>query len=102
MQLMKNEQIYFEVAANLFRGAEAVGGKLTITDRRMLFHSHAFNLQTGSTEIVIENIQEVKKRNTWGIVPNGLSVRTKDGKEYKFVVWNRKKLIGFINQRIAG
>lgn len=87
--------------ANLFRGAEVVGGKLKITDRRLIFESHDFNIQTGTTEILIEQIAEVKKRNTLGIVPNGISVITKDESGYKFVLWNRSKIIDFINIRMT-
>lgn len=56
---MENEQIYFDVLANLFIGPEAVGGKLKITDRRLVFKSHDFNIQTGTIEILIEQIAEV-------------------------------------------
>lgn len=97
---MENEQIYFDVLANLFIGPEAVGGKLKITDRRLVFKSHDFNIQTGTIEILIEQIAEVKKRNTLGIVPNGMSIITKDGIKYKFVLWRRSKIIDFISKHI--
>ena len=98
---MENEQIYFNVLANLFRGAEAVGGKLKITNRSLIFESHSLNIQTGVTEIPIEQIKTAKKRNTLGIVPNGMSVITKGDIEYKFVLWNRSKIIDFINKSIT-
>jgi len=97
---MENEKIYFDVLANLFRGLEAVGGKLKITDRRLVFKSHDLNIQKGTTEILIEQIAEIKKRNTLGIVPNGISIVTKDGAKYKFVLWRRSKIIDFINSRM--
>lgn len=97
---MENEQVYFDVAANLFKGVEAVGGKLKITNKRLIFTAHSLNIQGGTTEILIDQITEVKKRNTLGIVPNGMSVICKDGVEYKFVVWNRSKLIDFIKKHI--
>lgn len=101
MILMENERIYFDVLANLFRGIEAVGGKLMITDRRLIFKSHTFNIQTGTTEILIEEITEVKKRNTLKIVPNGISVITKNGVEYNFVLWNRRKIFDFLNKSMT-
>lgn len=101
MKLTQDEQIHLDVFANLFRGREAVGGKLKITDTRLIFKSHAFNVQTGTTEILIEQIREVRKRNNLWIVPNGISVITKIGVEYKFVLWNRNKIIDFINSRIV-
>jgi hypothetical protein len=37
------EEILADVGANLFRGIEAVGGRLEITNRRILFEPHFFN-----------------------------------------------------------
>jgi len=38
-----NETIVFETGANHFKGAEAVGGKLYLTDKRLVFKSHKFS-----------------------------------------------------------
>lgn len=95
------EDVYFDVFANLFRGIESVGGRLKITERSLLFTSHALNIQQGSTEIIIDQISSIKKRNTLGIVPNGILITTGDGVQYKFVVWNRHQIIEFINKRLS-
>lgn len=90
------EATLMDVAANLFRGAEGVGGRLKITTHRLLFEPHAINIQKEPAEILLGNITEVGKRNTLGIVPNGMFVRTKGGEEFKFVVWGRENLINMI------
>jgi hypothetical protein len=95
--LQDGEQIIADVAANLFRGAEAVGGRLKITDRRLLFQPHAINLQTTPAEIPISQISEMRPRNTLGIVPNGMLVKLQSGVEYKFVVWKRQQLMATID-----
>ncbi|MCR8656692.1 GRAM domain-containing protein [Paenibacillus endoradicis] len=95
------EYIHFDVFANLFRGIESVGGRLKISDRSVLFASHALNIQQGSTEIKIDQITSIKKRNTLGIVPNGILITTRDEVQYKFVVWNRQEIIEFINKRLS-
>ena len=87
------------VAANLFRGTEAVGGKLHFEETAMVFQSHALNIQTGATVIPYGEIQRVMPRNTLGVVPNGISVVIKGGQEYKFVLWNRKEIIPFIKEK---
>ena len=94
--LQAGEQILANVGANMFRGMEAVGGNLKITDRRLLFEPHAINFQTTPEEIPVAQIVEVRPRNTLGLVPNGLLVRLQSGTEYKFVVWGRQKLISLI------
>ena len=90
------EVTLIDVAANLFRGLEAVGGRMQITTHRILFKPHAINFQKEPAEIDLKNIAEVGKRNTLGLVPNGMYVRTKDGTEYRFVVWGRSNLIKII------
>ena len=96
----QSEEILADVAANLFRGIEGVGGRLKITSRRVLFEPHALNLQKISAEILLSDIKEVSESNTMGLIPNGMTVRTKAGVEYKFVVWGREKLISLIESRI--
>ena len=96
----QSEEILADVAANLFRGVEGVGGRLKITSRRVLFEPHAVNLQKIPAEILLSDIREVSKRNTMGLVPNGMLIRTRGGVEYKFVVWGREKLISIIESRI--
>lgn len=86
------------VAANLFRGIEAVGGKLVFEENGMTFKSHKLNVQTGETTILYNDIVEVRKANSMGIIPNGMIVVTKEGQQYKFVVNQRNKIVDFLEQ----
>lgn len=97
----QSEEILADVGANLFRGIEGVGGRLKITNRRVVFEPHALNLQRIPAEILLSDVAEVGPRNTLGIVPNGMFIRTKAGVEYRFVVWGRDRLIGLIAARRA-
>ena len=84
------------VGASLFRQIEAVGGKILFESDKLIFNSHTLNMQTGSTVIEYSQIRDVRKRSTMGLVPNGILIVTKDGMEYKFVVFNRSKIIEFL------
>lgn len=86
--------------ANYFRGPEAVGGKIFFAQEALTFHSHALNIQTGDTTIRYSDIVLVKPRNTLGIVPNGISVFTRDGFEHKFVVYHRSTIIAFLMSKM--
>lgn len=66
----------------------------------MIFTSHALNIQTGNTRIEYSQIVRLAKRNTLGIVPNGLSIFTKDNFEHKFVINNRQSVIEFLQSRL--
>ncbi len=116
------EKILADVAANFFRGIEVIGGRLKITSRRVLFEASEIDLQEQpaeilsnditevsklntmgiipNVEILLSDIAEVSKLNTMGIIPNGLLIRTKGDVNYKFVVWRRGKLIELINSRL--
>ncbi len=84
------------VAANYYRGIEAVGGKLFFDNTGMTFKSHAFNIQVGESRI---EYRDIAKAEVKGAI-NGMSVYTKDGVEHKFVVWHRKDLVEYINCKV--
>ncbi|MFC4304407.1 GRAM domain-containing protein [Cohnella boryungensis] len=94
MELRPTEQYILQnAAANLFRGIEGVGGRLDVTNERVIFRPHSLNIQTKILEIDLQEIVKVEKRNTMFVVPNGMKICVTSGKEYKFVVWGRTKLI---------
>lgn len=88
------------VPANLFRGIEAVGGNLQINHEKVVFRPHSLNFQKKELEIKMEEIQGVNKRRTWMIIPNGIDLKLKSGKNYKFVVTKRENIIELIERNI--
>lgn len=93
-ELKQNEQIIKQGAANLQKGLETVGGKLYLTNQRLVFEAHKINIQGGSTEINLSDIQSSEK--CWTkflgfipLMPNSLAVYVKAGKEYRFVLFGR-------------
>ncbi|HLC77906.1 MAG TPA: GRAM domain-containing protein [Candidatus Nanoarchaeia archaeon] len=99
LSLKKNEQILIDRGANLFKGMEAVGGRLKITNQRLIFEPHAINIQKQILKVPLNQIKEVKSRNTLGTVPNGIAIKLASSQEYKLVVWKRKELIELINRK---
>jgi hypothetical protein len=96
IDLHPNEKLVREGGANLQRGVEAVGGRLFLTDQRLFFHSHSFNVQTGATEIPLSEIKGMELRWTKflgaiPVFPNTLAVMTAGGEEHRFVVYGRKR-----------
>lgn len=89
-----------KIAANYMRGKEAVGGWIYFDENGLTFKSHAVNIQTGETRIEYADIRDVKKRRTWGVVPNGISVYTNDDFEHKFVIHDREQVIEFLKSKI--
>ena len=79
----------------------ADGGKLTITNQRLIFEPHAINLNTKQSEIALEDILSMDFFSPMGIIPNGLVIRTRDGTEHKFVVYKRKQIAEIIEGLIG-
>jgi len=93
-ELRQGEQVVKESAANLQKNVETVGGRLCLTNQRLVFESHKFNLQGGTTELELSSIQS--SHPCWALFlgflplfPNSLAVSTKQGKEYRFVLFGR-------------
>ena len=101
-ELNQKEQIIKQGAANLQKGVESVGGKLYLTSQRLVFEAHKINTQGGKTEIQILDIQSTEKCWTklLGIIPllpNSLSIYSRAGKEYRFVLFGRDSWAGAID-----
>ena len=101
-----NEALLRSGGANLQRGAETVGGWLYLTDRRLIFESHAFNLQTGTTAIFLGEITTVAKcwtrfLNKLPLFPNSLAVTTDRGREHRLVLFRRSAWLAAIIQARA-
>lgn len=88
------------IAANYFRGIEAVGGKITFDETGLTFSSHAFNMQRGSTRIDYSDIQDVQKKSNLGFIPNGILIITNNGIQHRFVINNRNNIIEFLHSRL--
>ena len=93
IQLEDGEVLLKEGSANHFKGMEAVGGKMLLTNRRLIFRSHSFNVQTHEETYWLADITSVRTRNTLGIVPNGIAVILNNSREERFVVNERQEWI---------
>ncbi len=89
-----------EGTANLFRGIEGVGGKIFLTNKKVIFKSHKINVQKGQTDIYYEDIQGIVKRKTAKLIDNGIRIKTKNGEEYDFVVNERNLWFDKITKRL--
>ena len=94
-----NETIVFETRANHFKGAEGVGGKLSLTNKRLVFKSHKFNIQNHELSISLSDVDKVDRYRTLGIVNNGLSVTTTDNAIEKFAVQQPDEWINQLTEK---
>ena len=88
-----DEEVVLSAVANLWRGAEAVGGRLTLDRTTLRFKAHAVNFQKEPLEIALSDVGTTGRYRTLGLIPNGLLITTRSGVEYRFVVNRRDKFI---------
>jgi hypothetical protein len=81
-----DENILFETPANHFKGMEGVGGKLYLTNKRLVFKSHNLNIQNHQLSVLLNDLKKINRYKTLGLVNNGLSITTNDDRIEKFVV----------------
>ena len=89
IEMAEKEIVKHEGPANLFRGIEGVGGKLLLTDKRLIFKSHKMNFQSGEIQLVLDEIEEVNATKTAKLFQNGMRVLSKAGESFNFVVYER-------------
>jgi hypothetical protein len=92
--MLEGEAAVRDGAANHQRGLETVGGRLFLTDRRLVFESHGLNLQNAPTVIDLADVSGIEPGWTLflGVVPlmpNALIVRLRDGTVHRFTLWGR-------------
>ena len=85
---LDGEEVFFRSQANHIRGIEAVGGWLLLTDQRLVFRPHRWNIQKAEWSVPLPELIRMEPRRTMGIVPNGMRAVTASGEE-RFVVEDR-------------
>ena len=76
-------------------------GRMAVTNRRVWFEASVLGLFGTEEEIPIEEIAQVRLKNTLGFMPNCLFVKTKSGRAYEFITIGRKQLMEIITSRMS-
>ena len=105
-ELCAGESVVRQGAANLQRGLESVGGRLFLTNQRLLFEAHKVNVQSEPLHLDIDAIRDVvggwtKFLGVLPLVPNALVVTVGDGDPVRFTVYGKAKWIEAIRGSIA-
>jgi hypothetical protein len=98
----ENENIIKEGGANHFKGLEAVGGKLVLTDKRLIFKSHGFNIQEHQESFDLQQLEKLYVTKTVKFLESGLTLELKNNDRHRFIVEDPKQWVEEImNQRRA-
>ncbi|WP_124979065.1 GRAM domain-containing protein [Nonlabens xiamenensis] len=93
IEIPPGEEVLGEYGANLKRSAEAVGGKVALTDKHLIFQSHQLNIQSGPQIIALADITHTTTKNSFfGWVQNIVEVHTKEA-VFTFNIQNRSDFL---------
>lgn len=95
--LNAGEMILHSTPGNHIKGIEAVGGKLYLTNQRLVFKSHKMNIQKHELSIDLNDIAYVQRYKVLSLMNNGLEVVTNQNKKEKFVV-EPQEVDGWLSQ----
>lgn len=104
MQALSNQEfIVFHIPARLHQERELIEGRLRVTNHRVLFDTDmnvSSSAKMVAIDIQIRSIRGITKRNTYLICPNRIVLTLHTGESYKFVLWKRDRLFGYLDRRI--
>lgn len=86
IETAEGENIIKSGGANHFVEKEGVGGKLVLTDQRLIFKSHKYNVHKHQQTIDLNRITGIEVVRTFGILENGLILELRNGEKHKFIV----------------
>ena len=86
VNLDEDERIIKEGGANYFKGKAGVGGKLVLTEKRLIFNAHKSNVQNPQDSIDLIQISSAKATKTLNLFANGLTIEFVNNEKHKFVV----------------
>lgn len=99
MKLDDNEIIIRKSGANHLKPFEGVGGRLFLTNQRLFFKSHFFNIQTHEESIPLEDIVSIEAKHI-DFISGKMIVFLRNGSAEKFYVPKRKKWVKDIEKAI--
>lgn len=97
----ESEKVVGKFGVSLFRKGEAIGGRVILTNQRLLFEAHGMNFQRDPQDLSLANVVGLVTFQSWGIFPNGVILKYRSGEECKLIMFNRKQFIDSI-ERLLG
>ena len=97
IEIEADENIIHESGAS----CKTVGGKLFLTNKRLIFKSHKFNIQNHEFSMNLDEIVKVNRYRNIGIINNGVSILCKNDKTEKLIVEEPEKWIETLDSIIS-
>lgn len=97
IEIAENERVILEAGANHLLKSEAVGGKLLLTDKRIIFKSHKFNFQNHEQSFLLNDLKDVKKEEKYKL---GFTLELRNNEIHKFNVDTPQEWIDMLRNKL--
>lgn len=92
-RLQAHEEVWNRFAARKIQMRANVNGVLMVTNQSLQFEPYVVKVHQECSRIPLEDIIKVEKSNSLLLWSKGLIITTKQGKEFTFIVQDRKDLL---------
>jgi hypothetical protein len=99
--LADDERVQIEVPAGHISGIIVYGGRLILTDKRLLFFKPDFFKKTRIWTLERESIDHIKPKKIFLIADNGIEITDNSGKKYSFNMQKRDEVLSRLLQMIG-
>lgn len=87
------------INANCLQGLQTLTGKLTFEKDGFIYKADSVNGAVNKGKILYADILKVNKKNTFGLIPNGLSIILKNHTEIVYVINCRNEVFNYLVSR---
>ncbi|MBK8831341.1 MAG: hypothetical protein IPN60_10875 [Saprospiraceae bacterium] len=86
LKLESEETVVKEGGANLMTVNKGEGGKLAVTNRRLLFKGQRYDTRDFQFVIEFDKIESIRTHKSWKLLKNELHIAMTDGTTFRFAV----------------
>ena len=101
LKLESEETVVKEGGANLIPVNKGEGGKLAVTNRRLLFKGQRYDTRDFQFVIEFDKIESIRTHKSWKLLKNELHITMLDATKHRFAVDNPDQWLNAIEGHIS-
>lgn len=100
IELDKEEALIKDGGANRWTGNNPEGGRLVLTDRRLIFRAQQYNTQYYQLSFELQELCNIQVTKSWLLLKNELRFEVADGTLFRFAVDNPNRWLHAIHNQL--
>jgi hypothetical protein len=99
IELAQDEELIKNGEATHFIGRQWAGGRLALTDKRLIFKTHKNNSKIYQVSFELSRLKKVNAIKTLNLIMNGLLLELEDNTSVRFIVEEPNKWVDMIQKQ---